>query len=131
AEAVGGDVAAVVLAAAVDQHQGVGAGHAADTDVEPAGLAGALADVHAFDLAQGFGQVAELPALELLATDHADAGGGVGDLLFLARGGDDDGVEVDGCGGGHRFGQGRRGGGRQDDGSGKQCAPRGGRHGDM
>ena len=112
-EAVGRDVAAVVLAAAVDQHQGVGTGHAADADVQAAGLAGALADVHAFHFAQRFGQVAELLALQLLAGDHADAGRGVGDLLLEARGGHHHGVEVDRVGRGGRLGQGGEGGQQQ------------------
>ena len=123
AKPVRGDVATVVLAAAVHQHQGVGAGHAADADVQAAGLAGALVDVHAFHVAKGLGQVGVLLALKLLAADHADACRRVGDLLLEARGGHHHGVEIDriACAGVSRD----RGGEGQGNGEGKQVAPRG------
>src|SRR5690606_3607418 len=56
AEGVRVDVAVVVLAASVDQDQGVVGAHAAHGDRALAGLVAGLADVHAFQVAHGVQQ---------------------------------------------------------------------------
>ncbi|MNQ80670.1 hypothetical protein D3C85_956590 [compost metagenome] len=90
AEAVGGDVASGVLALAVDQDQGVGAAHAADADIQAAGLAGVAGNIDPFDVVEGFGQAGNPLLLQLLATDHADAGRRFGNFLFKPGCADDD-----------------------------------------
>ena len=94
-EAVWRDIACGVLSTAVDEDQGVLAGHAANADVEPAGLAGALADVDAFHVAQCLRQVVVALLLQVFTADDADAGRCFGDLLFEAGGADDRVVERD------------------------------------
>src|SRR5690606_14570951 len=84
AETVGRYGPGSILATAVDQDQGVLAGHATDADVQATGVAGALAYVEPFDLFQRVSQVGVAFLLQFLAPDHADAGGGFGDLLLVA-----------------------------------------------
>lgn len=74
AETVGRHVAGHVLAAAIDQDQRVVAGHAADADVQPARLACAAAHVNAFHILQGFGQIAVVARLKVLARHHRHGG---------------------------------------------------------
>ncbi len=93
AEAVGGDAAGGILAAAVDQHQGVVAGHAADADVASTGLAHLAAHVDALHAAQGIGEAGHALLLQLFPADHRDAGRGFGHGLFEAGGGDHDVVQ--------------------------------------
>ena len=88
AEAVGRDVARHVLAAPVDQDQRVVAGHATDADVEAAGLAGSAHHINAFHALQGFGQIAEVLGLQLLARHDGDGGRGIFQLLLEAGGRD-------------------------------------------
>jgi len=92
AKAVGGDAAGGVLAAAVDEHEGVVAGHAADADGETTGLADVLADIDAFDVDEGLCKIGDPAFAKLLLLDHGDAGGGIADDLLEAAGGDRDGV---------------------------------------
>ncbi|MCY1357337.1 hypothetical protein D9M69_438260 [compost metagenome] len=99
-EAVGSDVAGGILPAAVDQDQGVVARQAADADVQTAGLAGALAHVDAFHILQRLGQVAVALLLQVFLADHADARRRLGDLLFVAGGGDHRVGQLEGFGGG-------------------------------
>ncbi len=94
-EAVGGDVAGSILAAAVDEDQCVFAGHAADADVQSSGLAGVAVHVHAFDVLQCFGDAAEALFLQFFPSDHADARWRLGDLLFEAGGADNHAVQRD------------------------------------
>src|SRR5690606_39038215 len=89
AEVVRIDVAVVVLAAAVDQDQGVVRAHAAHGDRALAGLVAGLADVHALQVAHGVQQGDVGTAGQVLAGDHADAGRRVDDLLLEAGRGDD------------------------------------------
>src|SRR5690606_37717202 len=106
AEVVRVDVAVVVLATAVDQDQGVVRAHAAHRDRALPGLVAGLADVHAFQVAHAVEQGHVGPLRQVLARDHGDAGGRVGDLLLETGGGDHDGVEVDRPGGRSRGGGG-------------------------
>src|SRR5690606_16995688 len=111
AEVVRVDVAVIVLAPAVDQDQRVVRAHAAHADGFLAGLVGGFPHVHAFQVAHRVDQGDVGARGQLLAGDHADAGGRVGDLLLEAGGGDHHGVEVDraGVGGRRRRGEGGRG----------------------
>src|SRR5690606_2981513 len=88
-----------VLAAAVDQDQGVVRAHAAHGDRALAGLVAGLADVHALQVAHGVQQGDVGTAGQVLAGDHADAGRRVGDLLLEAGRGDDHGVQGGGIAG--------------------------------
>ncbi|MPM31876.1 hypothetical protein SDC9_78433 [bioreactor metagenome] len=93
AKTVGRDVAAGVLATAVDEQQRVIAGHAADADVQAAGLARGAAHVNAFHVLERFGQVAVLLGLQFFARDDRNGGGRLGKFLLEAGGRD------------HHFGQ--------------------------
>jgi len=85
AEAVGVDVAVVVLTAAVDQQQGVVAAHATHGHRALAGFVAGFADVHAFQVAHRIEQ-GDVRALgQLLGRDDRDRGRGIGDLLLEAR----------------------------------------------
>ncbi len=90
AKAIGRHPARRILAAAIDQDQRIVARHAADGDVEAAGLARFAADVHALHILQGFGQAAEPLFLQFLTPQHGDAGRRLDDILLIARRGDDD-----------------------------------------
>ncbi len=94
-EAVGRDIARRVLTAPVDKDQGVLARHAADADIQSAGLARALADVDTFHVAQSLRQVVVALLLQIFTADDADARRCFGDLLFEAGGADDRVVERD------------------------------------
>src|SRR5690606_28801102 len=86
---IGRDVASRVLTTAVDQDQGVVAGHAAHADIKTAGLTSTLANVYPFDFIQRLGQVAVALLLQIFLTDHTDARRRLRDLLLEARGTDD------------------------------------------
>src|SRR5690606_35087615 len=124
AEVVRVDVAVVVLAAAVDEDQGVVRAHAAQRDGALAGLVAGFADVHALQVAHRVEQGDVRALREVLAGDHADAGRCVDDLLLDAGRGDHHGVEIDRIGGGRRRGQGRRGE-EQGEGAGERGPARG------
>ena len=96
AKAVRVDVAMVVLAAAVDQDQRIVGPHAADADRALAGLVRRLADVDALNVAHRVDQRHIGALAQFIGGHHGDAGGRVGDLLFKARGGDDD-IRSCGC----------------------------------
>ena len=97
AEVIGVDVAVVVLAFAVNQHQGVVGAHAADADAALSRLVGGFADVHPFQVADGIDQRQVGALLKVGAGDDRDAGRCMGQLLLEARCGDHDGVELARC----------------------------------
>src|SRR5690606_3921413 len=93
-KAVGGYVTRSVLPATVDKDQRVFALHPADADVQPARLAGALADINPFHIAQRLRQVVVALLLQIFLADHADARWCVGDLLLEAGSTDNHGVQI-------------------------------------
>ena len=93
-EAVGRDVARNVLATAVDKNQRVVAGHAADADVQVAGLAGGTAYVYALYVPQCVGQVGKGFLFQFLARDDGDRSGRGLDVLLEAGCCHYDGIEL-------------------------------------
>src|SRR5690606_942723 len=88
-KAVGGYVTRSILPATVDQNERVLAVHAANADIQAAGLAGTLADIDTFYITQGLSQVVVALLLQIFLTDHTDARRCLRDLLLEARGTDD------------------------------------------
>ncbi|MNX81345.1 hypothetical protein D3C86_1130300 [compost metagenome] len=105
---------------AVDEHQRVVAGHAADADVHAACLAAPL-HRHPFHVGHRVGQVVERPGFQLFARDHRNGRRRIPDLLLEARRRHHDGIHLRHAHGvfqagrtGLRLGAARRGDGQRE-----------------